>query len=95
MKDKKFLFHTGTGRNPCFFSDPARRDTGNRRLSARFMRYRDATPGDTATNYDVGGKNRTFRDHRVQIPGKTAQPPRQTPDFSGKRDTTRHVTLSL
>ena len=73
MKDKKFLFHTGTGRNPCFFSDPARRDTGNRRLSARFMRYRDATPGDTATNYDVAEK----------------------PDFSGKRDTTRHVTLSL
>lgn len=56
MKDKKFLFHTGTGRNPCFFSDPARRDTGNRRLSARFMRYRDATPGDTATNYDVAEK---------------------------------------
>lgn len=63
------------------------------RLQTRFMRYRDATPGDTATNYDVDGKTRNFRGAGTRPPAKRHSNP--TVAVFPENVTQHHVTLLL
>ena len=53
MKDTKNAFTPARDATPALRQTVAGRDPGKRRLAIRLVRYRDATPGDTATNYDV------------------------------------------
>ena len=53
MKDTKNAFTPVRDATPALRQTVAGRDPGKRRLAIRLVRYRDATPGDTATNYDA------------------------------------------